>query len=80
MASVIDQALLSGLNLLIGLALIRYASKETYGLYAQLFAAGLLTTTLLDALIGTALTTLSTRLASGDRTGFVARVVREDWP
>lgn len=79
MASVIDQALLSGLNLLIGLALIRYASKETYGLYAQLFAAGLLTTTLLDALIGTALTTLSTRLASGDRTGFVARVARIYW-
>ena len=79
MASVLDQALLSGLNLLIGLALIRYASKETYGLYAQLFAAGLLTTTLLDALIGTALTTLSVRLPADERTGFVSRVARIYW-
>lgn len=79
LASVIDQALLSGLNLLIGLALIRYASKETYGLYAQLFAAGLLTTTLLNALICTALTTLSVRLPDGVRISFVARVARIYW-
>lgn len=79
MASVVDQALLSGLNLLIGLALIRYASKETYGLYTQLFAAGLLTTTLLDALIGSALTTLAARLPADERGGFVARAARIQW-
>ncbi len=79
MASIIDQALLSGLNFLIGIALIRYASKETYGLYSQLFGVGLLTTTLLDALIGAALTTLSARLSPDDRVSFVARTARIHW-
>lgn len=79
MASVIDQALLSGLNLLIGLALIRYASKETYGLYTQLFAAGLLTTIILDSLIGSALTTLSARLPADERGRFVARAAKIHW-
>ena len=78
-ASIIDQALLSGLNFLIGLALIRFATKDTYGLYSQLFGVGLLITTLLDALIGSALTTLSARLAAGERVLFVARAARIQW-
>jgi O-antigen/teichoic acid export membrane protein len=78
-ASVIDQVLLSGLNFLIGLALIRFATKETYGLYSQLFAGGLLVTTLLDALIGTALTTLSSRLSEEEGKKLVARAARLHW-
>lgn len=79
MASIIDQVLLSGLNFLIGIALIRYASKETYGLYSQLFGVGLLTVTLLEAMIGSALTTLSARLTPGDQASFVARTARIQW-
>lgn len=79
MASVIDQALLSGLSFLIGLALIRFASKETYGLYSQLYGVGLLTTTLLGALIGSALNTLAARLPADERSRFVARTARLQW-
>ena len=79
LASAVDQVLLSGLNFLIGIALTRYASKETYGLYSQLFAAGLLTTVLLGALIGTALTTLSVRLPPAERLILVARAARIQW-
>ena len=79
MASIIDQVMLSGLNFLIGIALIRYASKETYGLYSQIFAGGLLTTTLLEALIGSALTTLAARLEPTQREQLVARCLRLHW-
>lgn len=78
-ASVVDQVLLSGLNFAIGIALIRYASKETYGLYSQLFAAGVLSTTLLEALIGSALTTLSARLPAAEGHALVARTLRIQW-
>ncbi len=68
--------LLSGLNFLIGLALIRFATKETYGLYSQLFGITVLTTSLLEALIGSALTTLAARVSESDRVGLVARAFR----
>jgi len=68
--------LLSGLNFLIGLALIRYATKETYGLYSQLFGITVLTTSLLEAMIGSALTTLAARANENDRVGLVARAFR----
>lgn len=77
--SVFDQLLLSGLNFLIGVALIRYATKETYGLYSQVMAAGVLSTSLLGALIGTALTTLAMRLEPVARSHMVARVARLHW-
>lgn len=78
-ASIVDQVLLSGLNFAIGIALIRYASKETYGLYSQLFAGSLLATTLLGALIGAALTTLATRLEPEKRRALVANNLRVQW-
>ncbi|QDL53400.1 lipopolysaccharide biosynthesis protein [Rhodoferax aquaticus] len=77
--SVVDQLLLSGLNFLIGVALIRFAAKETYGLYSQLMGAGLLSTTLLGALVCTALTTLAMRLDEHARRQMVARVARLQW-
>lgn len=76
MASVIDQMLLSGLNFLIGLALIRLAAKETYGLYSQLFGLGILATTLLESLIGSALTTHAARVPDDERLALLARVFR----
>ena len=64
LTSIADQIIISGLNFIIGLALIRYATKENFGLYSQLFAVALLATTLLDSVIGTALTTICGRLRS----------------
>lgn len=60
-ASVLDQALLSGLNFSIGLYLISNLPKEAYGLYVQLFAAGVLFCGVVDALIANALANLSSR-------------------
>ena len=79
MVSVIDQALLSGLNFSVGIVLIRYASKETYGFYTLLAAAAILSTTLIEALIGAALTTTATQLPPGERQDLVSRVARLQW-
>jgi O-antigen/teichoic acid export membrane protein len=59
-----------------GLVLIRFATKETYGLYSQLFGVTILTTSLLEAMIGTALTTLAARVADAERVFLVARAFR----
>lgn len=75
-ASIVDHMLLSGLNFLIGLALIRFATKETYGLYSQLFGVTVLTTSLLEAIVGSALTTLATRVKDHERAGLIARAFR----
>jgi O-antigen/teichoic acid export membrane protein len=78
-ASIFDQALLSLLNFIVGIALIRLASKEAYGLYTLLFSAGLLSTALLDALIGSALSTIAPRLPDQERTDLISRVARLYW-
>lgn len=78
-ASVFDQALLSLLNFVIGITLIRLASKEAYGLYTLLFSAGLLSTALLDALIGSALSSIAPRLPDIERTALISRVARIYW-
>ena len=49
--SVLDQAWLSALNFMLGLALIRLATKDAYGVYAQLFAAGLFATSVLESVV-----------------------------
>lgn len=79
LASTIDQALLSALNFAVGIALIRLASKEAYGYYTLLFAGGTLATTLLDALLGSALMTLAARMEPAEREAFVARTARLQW-
>jgi O-antigen/teichoic acid export membrane protein len=60
-ASVLDQAMLSGLNFSAGLYLISTVPKGAYGLYVQLFAVGVLFCGVVDALIAHALTHLSSR-------------------
>lgn len=49
--SVIDQALLSAVNLLIGLAFIKLADKAEYGIYVQLFALMMLSQTIQNSMI-----------------------------
>ncbi|MGO3742261.1 lipopolysaccharide biosynthesis protein [Kerstersia sp.] len=51
MLSSLDQAWLSALNLVLGLVLIRLATKDEYGVYSQLFVGGLFITTVVDALL-----------------------------
>jgi O-antigen/teichoic acid export membrane protein len=75
-ASIVDHMMLSGVNFLIGLVLIRFATKETYGLYSQLSGVTILTTSLLEAMIGTALTTLAARVTDAERVFLVARAFR----
>lgn len=74
--SLIDQVALSGLNFVIGILLIRLVSKDEYGLYTTLFSAGILASTLLDALVGTTLTTLAGPLDGPQRQGLLARALR----
>lgn len=59
----IDQAWLSALNLALGLVLIRLATKETYGIYAQLYVGALFVVSVSDSLI---INPLTTRLNNGN--------------
>lgn len=59
LTSLFDQALLSALNLIVGLVLIRLATKETYGLYAQIYVVGIFAATIVEALITSPLTTIA---------------------
>lgn len=74
--AIIDQVLLSALNFMIGILLIRFATKETYGLYAQLFAAGLFANTLLDAWIDGPLTTVIGRFSAAERAQILQKTAR----
>ncbi len=78
-ASTFDHALLSGLNFVIGIVLIRFATKENYGFYTLLFGAGILSASLIEALIGSALTTLATKLPDKERHEVVSRASRLQW-
>jgi len=49
--SMLDQAVLSGLNLLIGMMFIRFSSKPDYALYSQVIALMYLTTSVQSSLI-----------------------------
>ena len=79
LVSVIDQFLLSGLNFGIGLVLIRVTSKDEYGIYTQLFAAALLASTLLDALLGSPLTTWASRQSADERAEIIATALNLQW-
>lgn len=76
LASLIDQALLSALNLALGLVLIRLATKTTYGIYSQIFVAGIFAATLLDALITGPMTTLAPGRTPAQRHSMVAFLYR----
>ncbi|MBB85721.1 MAG: hypothetical protein CMP06_00225 [Xanthomonadales bacterium] len=59
MIAIIDQAMLSALNLLIGLAIIRLGEKLDYGIYVQLFTLLLLAQSLQDAAINAPMVALA---------------------
>ena len=79
LTSIIDQILLSGLNFIVGAILIKFATKETFGLYTQLFALALLAATLLDSIIGSALTTICGALTDIQKSQLIYRVMRIQW-
>jgi len=60
-ASLLDQALLSLVNLAVGMVFIRFASKDDYALYAQIMALVFLTTSIQSALINSPALTLMPR-------------------
>ncbi|KAB0609134.1 lipopolysaccharide biosynthesis protein [Castellaniella defragrans] len=66
--SMLDQACLSALNLALGLILIRLVSKDAYGVYSQIFAAGLFATSMLEALVSNPMVNLASG-RSGARLG-----------
>lgn len=66
-ASIIDQAILSLINLCIGLLLIRLVTKNDYGVYTQLIVVGLFVSVLLEAFITNPLTTIAPSLSSVEK-------------
>jgi len=74
--SLVDQSLLSALNFALGLVLIRLATKETYGLYAQLYTVGLFFISVLESVISNPLTTLAPSLDAQARARMVAHLHR----
>lgn len=79
LASLIDQALLSGLNFALGLLLIRMATKQTYGVYSQLFVVGIFVSTVIDALITSPLTTIAPGKSPDQRRALANSLLRFQW-
>lgn len=69
-ASIVDQALLSLVNLATGMVFIRFADKADYALYAQVMALVFLTTCVQSALINSPALTLLPRKQGTHRTHF----------
>jgi len=74
--SIVDQVLLSGLNFAVGMCLIRFGTKSDYGLYSQLFAGSLFAVGVLEALIGSPLTTLAPHMPKDQQALAVRRLMR----
>src|SRR4051812_26083760 len=79
LASLIDQALLSGLNFALGLVLIRLATKESYGVYSQLYVAGIFASTVVEALITGPLTTIAPGKTPEQRARLSTLLLRFQW-
>lgn len=76
-SSVIDQAMLSGANFLVGLILIRYTSQAQYGYYVLAFNVALLVTTLQGSFIGTPLVIRLPSLSPAERRQWVGSLWRD---
>ncbi|MBS7811745.1 lipopolysaccharide biosynthesis protein [Roseococcus pinisoli] len=74
--SILDQAWLSMLNLTLGLILIRLASKDDYGIYTQLYVAGIFAAGIGEALITSPLTTLASTYPEDQRRAMVGHLDR----
>jgi O-antigen/teichoic acid export membrane protein len=75
--AVISQALLSVINLLIGLILIRRASQAQYGYYVLIAAAAPMLVQLQNALVAPLLTSRVTTAADEERRNYVGGLLRE---
>ncbi|VFR81405.1 putative integral membrane protein [plant metagenome] len=72
LTSLLDQAWLSGLNLLLGLALIRLTTKDAYGTYAQLYVVALFVVSMVEASIINPLNTVVPGKAADERARIIA--------
>jgi O-antigen/teichoic acid export membrane protein len=75
-STAIDEALLSGLSLVVALALVHGASKQEYGLFALVTALLLLLRGVQNALVLTLLSTQGARRAGSSRASFVRTLSR----
>src|SRR5580698_3033182 len=75
--AVISQALLSVINLLAGLILIRRAPQAQYGYYVLIAAGAPLLTQLQNQLISPLLTTRITTASDQDRKSYLGALIRE---
>lgn len=76
--AVVDQALMSALNLLLALLLIRYAGKDDYGLYSQLLTTQSLVSPLHTGIFISAVLALAVRKHGDARTGYRAGMARAE--
>ena len=74
--SLFDQAWLSALNLAIGLILIRMVSKDSYGVYSQLFAAGLFAVSMLESIVSNPLVNVVSGKPPEDRASIIQNMGR----
>lgn len=72
--SLVDQAWLSAINLFLGLALIRLATKDAYGIYAQLFVGALFVASMMESIIVNPLTTLAPRKKDATRNRLISEL------
>ena len=79
LASLFDQAWLSGINFALGLVLIRLATKQSYGLYAQMYVAGIFVASVIEALITSPLTTIASGQPVAARARLTALLLRFQW-
>ena len=83
-ASVVDQALLSGANFLVGVILVRFTSDRDYALYVLLQATLVLVTSLHNALVCKPLAVLAPRKAPEARRKMIGAVRKSQnrrlWP
>lgn len=71
--SVLDQGMLSALNFVIGILLMRLVSKDDYGLYGQLYALALLAGLVVDSWIAGPLTTVASAVGENVRQSLLRR-------
>ena len=79
LAALLDQALLSGLNFALGLILIRLATKQLYGVYSQIYVAGIFASTVIEALITGPLTTIAPGKSAQERERLACLLLRFQW-
>jgi len=76
-SSIIDQAMLSAANLVVGLILIRYTPEAQYGYYVLAFNAMMLATTLQGTFVGTPLVIHLPQLSNDERRSWIGSLLRD---